>query len=254
MIAHDLLRERRDARAIAGTTGDRRRRRRPDPRTTTPPASGCCPASRCCSGSPRRCCSGRAASRCRRRRSASRPTCAATCSRTSSGCRSSFHDRWPSGQLLSRMTSDLSTLRRFTGFGFVFLIANTGTALVVVAAADPHPPVARPVRPGRDDAADHHRPPLRAALQRAGAARPGPHRRPRHLGRGVGARHPGDQVLRPPPAHARAASPATLSGCAAPSWPRSTRWAGSGRCSRATRSSCSPASRGAASRRSPTAR
>jgi ATP-binding cassette subfamily B protein len=44
-----------------------------------------------------------------------------------------FHDRWPSGQLLSRMTSDLSTLRRFTGFGFVFLIANTGTALVVVA-------------------------------------------------------------------------------------------------------------------------
>jgi ATP-binding cassette, subfamily B, bacterial len=44
-----------------------------------------------------------------------------------------FHDRWPSGQLLSRMTSDLSTLRRFTGFGFVFLIANSGTALVVVA-------------------------------------------------------------------------------------------------------------------------
>ncbi len=45
----------------------------------------------------------------------------------------SFHDRWPSGQLLSRMTSDLSTLRRFTGFGFVFLIANSGTTLVVLA-------------------------------------------------------------------------------------------------------------------------
>ncbi len=44
-----------------------------------------------------------------------------------------FHDRWPSGQLLSRMTSDLSTLRRFIGFGFVFLIANTGTAIVVLA-------------------------------------------------------------------------------------------------------------------------
>ena len=44
-----------------------------------------------------------------------------------------FHDRWPSGQLLSRLTTDMSTLRRFTGFGFVFLIANTGTAIVVVA-------------------------------------------------------------------------------------------------------------------------
>ena len=32
-----------------------------------------------------------------------------------------FHDRWPSGQLLSRLTTDLSTLRRFVGFAFVFL-------------------------------------------------------------------------------------------------------------------------------------
>ena len=39
-----------------------------------------------------------------------------------------FHDRWPSGQLLSRLTTDLSTLRRFVGFGFVFLIANSGVA------------------------------------------------------------------------------------------------------------------------------
>jgi ATP-binding cassette subfamily B protein len=43
-----------------------------------------------------------------------------------------FHDRWPSGQLLSRLTTDLSTLRRWIGFGFVFLIANTGTAIVVL--------------------------------------------------------------------------------------------------------------------------
>jgi ATP-binding cassette subfamily B protein len=43
-----------------------------------------------------------------------------------------FHDRWPSGQLLSRLTTDLSTLRRFVGFGFVFLIANTGITLVVL--------------------------------------------------------------------------------------------------------------------------
>ncbi len=44
-----------------------------------------------------------------------------------------FHDRWPSGQLLSRATTDLSTIRRFVGFGFVFLIANTATSIVVLA-------------------------------------------------------------------------------------------------------------------------
>ncbi len=44
-----------------------------------------------------------------------------------------FHDRWPSGQLLSRATTDLSSIRRFAGFGFVFLIANTAATLVVLA-------------------------------------------------------------------------------------------------------------------------
>ena len=44
----------------------------------------------------------------------------------------SFHDQWPTGQLLSRLTTDLSTIRRFIGFGFVFLIANSGTAIVVL--------------------------------------------------------------------------------------------------------------------------
>ncbi|WP_375480781.1 ABC transporter ATP-binding protein [uncultured Jatrophihabitans sp.] len=45
----------------------------------------------------------------------------------------SFHDRWPSGQLLSRFTTDLSTLRRFVGFAAVFLFANTVASLVVLA-------------------------------------------------------------------------------------------------------------------------
>ena len=45
----------------------------------------------------------------------------------------SFHDRWPSGQLLSRATTDLSTIRRFIGFAFVFLIANTVSGLFVLA-------------------------------------------------------------------------------------------------------------------------
>jgi ATP-binding cassette, subfamily B, bacterial len=45
----------------------------------------------------------------------------------------SFHDGWQSGQLLSRATSDISTIRRFVGFGFIFLIVNTMTFLVIVA-------------------------------------------------------------------------------------------------------------------------
>lgn len=36
----------------------------------------------------------------------------------------SFHSRWQSGQLLSRATTDLSAIRRFFGFGMVFLVIN----------------------------------------------------------------------------------------------------------------------------------
>jgi ATP-binding cassette, subfamily B, bacterial len=43
-----------------------------------------------------------------------------------------FHDQWQSGQLLSRATTDLSTIRRFAGFGIVFLITNAWTFLVIV--------------------------------------------------------------------------------------------------------------------------
>ena len=42
----------------------------------------------------------------------------------------SFHDRWPSGQLLSRATQDLSLIRRWLSFGVVLLVAN---ALTIVA-------------------------------------------------------------------------------------------------------------------------
>jgi ATP-binding cassette subfamily B protein len=45
----------------------------------------------------------------------------------------SFHDRWPSGQLLSRLTTDLSTIRRFFGLAAVFLIADSITIVVVLA-------------------------------------------------------------------------------------------------------------------------
>ncbi|GAA3789913.1 ABC transporter ATP-binding protein [Sphaerisporangium flaviroseum] len=64
----------------------------------------------------------------------------------------SFHGDWQSGQLLSRATTDLSTIRRFSGFGLLFLVMNivqlvTVTvlllrmywplALLIVAAAVP---------------------------------------------------------------------------------------------------------------------
>ena len=42
-----------------------------------------------------------------------------------------FHDRWQSGQLLSRATADLSTIRRFLGFGLIFLIVNSAMCVVV---------------------------------------------------------------------------------------------------------------------------
>jgi ATP-binding cassette, subfamily B, bacterial len=43
-----------------------------------------------------------------------------------------FHDEWQSGQLLSRATTDLSAIRRFAGFGTVFLITNAVTFVAVV--------------------------------------------------------------------------------------------------------------------------
>lgn len=42
----------------------------------------------------------------------------------------SFHDRWPSGQLLSRATTDLELLRRFLSFGVTFLLVNLVTMIV----------------------------------------------------------------------------------------------------------------------------
>jgi len=35
-----------------------------------------------------------------------------------------FHDQWQTGQLLSRATTDLSSIRRFLGFGAIFLVVN----------------------------------------------------------------------------------------------------------------------------------
>src|SRR5215813_5688565 len=44
-----------------------------------------------------------------------------------------FHDSWQSGQLLSRATNDLSTIRRFAGFGVVFFITNVWSFALIIA-------------------------------------------------------------------------------------------------------------------------
>jgi ATP-binding cassette subfamily B protein len=41
-----------------------------------------------------------------------------------------FHDKWPSGQLLSRVTGDLSMIRRWLSFGIVLFVANALTIVV----------------------------------------------------------------------------------------------------------------------------
>jgi ATP-binding cassette, subfamily B, bacterial len=51
----------------------------------------------------------------------------------------SFHDNWQSGQLLSRCVADINTIRRFIGFGLVFMIimlATFAAVLVVLLQLD----------------------------------------------------------------------------------------------------------------------
>src|SRR5215211_5254964 len=44
-----------------------------------------------------------------------------------------FHDRWQTGQLVSRAGSDLGVIRRFISFGLIFLLIYTATYLTVSA-------------------------------------------------------------------------------------------------------------------------
>ena len=45
-----------------------------------------------------------------------------------------FHDSWQSGQLVSRMSGDVSSIRRFFGFALIFLVVNGATFLLVGGA------------------------------------------------------------------------------------------------------------------------
>jgi ATP-binding cassette, subfamily B, bacterial len=51
-----------------------------------------------------------------------------------------FHDQWQSGQLLSRATTDASVIRRFVGYGLIYLVVNGATfvgVLVLLVQLDP---------------------------------------------------------------------------------------------------------------------
>ncbi len=53
-----------------------------------------------------------------------------------------FHDQWQTGQLLSRATTDLSSIRRFLGFGAIFLVVNgVQYVAVVVLLVATYPPL-----------------------------------------------------------------------------------------------------------------
>ena len=75
----------------------------------------------------------------------------------------SFHDRWQSGQLLSRMMQDISMLRRWMAFGVVLLVVNVITIVVGLRAAVPVALAARHDLPGLTSAA--------ALVRRATASR-----------------------------------------------------------------------------------
>ncbi len=51
-----------------------------------------------------------------------------------------FHDQWQSGQLLSRATVDLSAIRRFLGFGLIYLVVNSlqiAAVVILLVRLDP---------------------------------------------------------------------------------------------------------------------
>ena len=108
-----------------------------------------------------------------------------------------FHENWSSGQLLSRATTDVSTIRRFIGFGAVFLVVNLVTcAVVVVLLLVTYWPLGVAVLVTSLPLVVFGAA-LGGAVQRAVAAGAGPAGRAGHRRRGGGAGHPGGQVARP---------------------------------------------------------
>ena len=73
-----------------------------------------------------------------------------------------FHDRWQSGQLLSRAMTDLSVIRRFVGFGAIFFILIVVQVLAIFGVLLALHPSARSGRVRRHDPGPRALPPVRA--------------------------------------------------------------------------------------------
>ena len=142
----------------------------------------------------------------------------------------SFHDRWGTGQLLSRATSDLSTIRRFFGFGAIYLVVNVAqyVAVIVLLIATYWPLgilVAAGTIPG-DRAVEAVRRELLARV----TPDAGPARRSRDARRGSRERDPRHQGVRPRAVADRRGSWTQPGWCAGPSSTWCSCSAGSGRC------------------------
>ena len=85
----------------------------------------------------------------------------------------SFHTKWESGQLLSRATQDLSSIRRFAGFGLLFLVLNILQVTVVTGVLLQALLAARAGRRGHGAAGDLAVDALREDLRRRLAPGPG---------------------------------------------------------------------------------
>ena len=108
-----------------------------------------------------------------------------------------FHDEWQSGQLLSRATTDLGTIRRFMGFGIVFLFISTMTFTAVSALLISLNWWLGLITMAMFAPVFALLPQVREEVQGPRQARAGPGRRPHHAGRGGGDRGPGAQGTRP---------------------------------------------------------
>ena len=67
-------------------------------------------------------------------RSASRSTCATACTRSLQRLELSFFDRQQTGQLMSRATVDLQSVRFFLGYGLIFIAQSLATILLAGVA------------------------------------------------------------------------------------------------------------------------
>ena len=118
-----------------------------------------------------------------------------------------FHDRWQSGQLLSRAMSDLGLIRRWLAFGIVLLVVNIATVADRLRRAVLLELDAGAGLPGLLDPALDLRVRLREQVLGRRPPVAGPAGRPGDRRRGVGARHPRAQGVRARAALAREVHP-----------------------------------------------